>query len=97
MLDRFFKGDDAIILGNNPGTHPSELLHLIWRCPDLRGLKFSEHSCFHEQFEQDLGDVLLGAEDFLLDGLGDGLDLFPLFLLSFIHGMRDNTPIYQWL
>ena len=66
-----FEGDDAVIFGNDARTHPSELLHLIWRCPNLRGLKFGKHGCFHGQLEQDLGDVFLGAADLLLDGLGD--------------------------
>ena len=71
MIVGFFKRNDAVIFGNDPGTHLSELIHLIICYPDLRGLKLGEHSCFYGQFEQDLGDVLLGAADFFFNGLGD--------------------------
>ena len=71
MLIGFFKGDDTVILGNDSGTHLSELPHLFVRYPDLRGLNFGNHGGLNSQLEDNLGDILLRAADLFLDALGD--------------------------
>ena len=71
MCIGFLKGNNAVVLGNNPGTHASELLHLGVCNLNLGCLKLGNYGGFHRKFEQDLRDISLGAMDLFPDCPGD--------------------------